>query len=97
MTLIGALALTQVHSIGTLRHMGPGFFPLMLGALLVFLGVLIALNGLASFPDQGDQVESKKNEWWGWACIIAGPILFIVLGEYGGMAVLRLRFRVRPR
>jgi hypothetical protein len=86
MTLIGSLALTQVHSIGTLMHMGPGFFPMTLGVLLVFLGVLIAVNGVALSPDQGDQVESKKNEWWGWTCIIAGPILFMILGEYGGMA-----------
>jgi hypothetical protein len=86
MVLIGSVALTQVHSIGTLRHMGPGFFPMMLGVLLVFLGVLIAINGLAPSPDQGDQVEAKKNEWWGWSCILAGPILFMVLGEYAGMA-----------
>lgn len=86
MTLIGSLALTQVHSIGTLMHMGPGFFPMTLGVLLVFLGVLFAINGVASSPDQSDQVESRKNEWWGWTCIIAGPILFMILGEYGGMA-----------
>jgi hypothetical protein len=86
MTLIGALALTQVHSIGTLMHMGPGFFPMTLGVLLVFLGILIAINGLTSPPDQDDQVEAKKNEWRGWGCIIAGPILFMVFGEYGGMA-----------
>src|SRR4029077_18391695 len=24
-------------------------------------------------------------QWFGWFCIIAGPVLFIILGQYGGM------------
>ena len=24
-------------------------------------------------------------QWFGWLCIIGGPVLFIILGQYGGM------------
>lgn len=34
------------YDIGTLRQMGPGFFPVVLGAVLVLLGLLVALPAL---------------------------------------------------
>ena len=46
MTAIGAfVALYSVaqYDIGSLRRMGPGFFPVVLGALLAGLGLMIAL------------------------------------------------------
>ena len=36
------------YSLGTLRRIGPGFFPVALGAVLVVTGGLIALQALAS-------------------------------------------------
>jgi len=70
---------------GTLMHMGPGFFPTVLGYILIGLGILV---GMMSFETlhEADQILPERPEWVGWACILAGPVLFMVFGEYGGMA-----------
>jgi len=85
--LLGCGAILGVRSnpVGTLMHMGPGFFPTALGVILVSLGVLIAGMGLGAGGDT-DRILPDHPEWWAWACIIAGPMLFILFGEYGGMA-----------
>lgn len=87
MALIGAGAVLQASQYrpGTLFHMGPGFFPLILGMVLVLLGMLIA--GAAVFSpaeSEDDRDVLTRREWRGWLCIIAGPVLFIVLGKFGG-------------
>jgi hypothetical protein len=87
MMLIGLGACIEglTYKLGTLTHMGPGFFPVALGVILVILGMLIAATAVAGRPAGGQGTLSKRPEWWGWFCIIAGPILFIILGLYGGM------------
>jgi hypothetical protein len=55
--LLGGLALAALgataagwavvhYDLGTLRQMGPGFFPTVLGAVLVVLGMMVALPAL---------------------------------------------------
>jgi Tripartite tricarboxylate transporter TctB family len=87
MMLIGLGACFEglTYKLGTLTHMGPGFFPVAMGVILVVLGMVIAATAVAGRPTGGQGTLSKKSEWWGWFCIIAGPILFIILGLYGGM------------
>jgi hypothetical protein len=70
---------------GTLMHVGPGFFPAVLGVILISLGALIAVMSLGSLP-QPDRILPASPQWRGWACIIAGPIMFMIFGEFGGMA-----------
>jgi hypothetical protein len=41
--LVAAINAQQSYNLGTLRHMGPGMFPAMLGWLLVGLGALVLL------------------------------------------------------
>ena len=41
------------YAIGSLRNMGPGFFPLVLGGLLLLFGLIIALTSLAGARDAG--------------------------------------------
>ncbi|MFN4100689.1 MAG: tripartite tricarboxylate transporter TctB family protein [Pararhodobacter sp.] len=43
---IFALVYAQRYSFGTVRQMGPGFFPVVLGGVLMVLGVLIVLPAL---------------------------------------------------
>jgi hypothetical protein len=71
------------YSLGTLMHMGPGFMPTTLGVILVILGVIIA--GTAAKPDAEEGILPEHPEWLGWACILAGPLAFIVFGKVGGM------------
>jgi hypothetical protein len=86
MILIGLVAAVegQNYNVGTLRQMGPGFFPVALGVLLIFLGILIAGTSLGS-SDEEEHVLPEKLEWRGWGCILAGPALFIVFGKLGGL------------
>src|SRR5579883_288993 len=67
------------------RRMGPGYMPTMLGILLVALGVAIAGSALAAPPSADETILPEHPQWWGWACILAGPMLFILLGTYFGL------------
>ena len=86
MVLIGLVAALngREYSMGTLRQMGPGYFPVALGIVLIFLGILIAGTASAGGPPDED-AALPHSEWRGWFCIIAGPVLFIILGKLGGM------------
>jgi hypothetical protein len=88
MTLLGAGVTldSSTYDLGTLVHMGPGMFPLMLGVVLTFIGVLIFGTALATPLGDDEHILPKQREWRGWFCIIAGPVLFIIVGHYFGMA-----------
>ena len=70
---------------GNLQAMGPGFFPLVLGALMLVLGVMIVLAGPPFEPD-GDGIEGLNHpEIRGWLCILGGVVAFILLAQRAGM------------
>jgi hypothetical protein len=87
MFLLGAGAVYQGfnYRVGTLTHMGPGYFPLAVGAVMAAMGVLIVLSGARAAPAAGDEVKARPPEWRGWSCIILASIAFIVLGHWGGL------------
>jgi putative tricarboxylic transport membrane protein len=86
MVLLGLIAAHDGtnYPIGTLRQMGPGYFPIALGVILIFLGILIAGTAVGASESEEDVIPLRA-EWRGWACIIAGPALFIAVGYYTGM------------
>lgn len=43
---VGTLAIGSKYTLGTAARMGPGYFPRILGILLIVLGVVIALQAL---------------------------------------------------
>jgi len=59
------------YSVGTGARMGPGYFPLMLGALLAVLGSVITFKSLVVETAGGDKIGS-----WAWR-----PLVFIILGN----------------
>jgi hypothetical protein len=59
------------YNIGTAARMGPGYFPLMLGALLALLGVMITFNALVFERVGGDKIGK-------WAF---KPLCFIIGGN----------------
>jgi len=65
--------------------MGPGFMPVVLGIVLALLGLLIAGTALLSTKPDDSRFLPANPQWFGWLCIIGGPVLFIILGQYGGM------------
>jgi Tripartite tricarboxylate transporter TctB family len=87
MTLIGigAAIIGTGYKFGTLARMGPGFMPVMLGIVLAFLGILIAGTALGSSESDDAKFLPANPQWFGWLCILGGPVLFIVLGQYAGM------------
>jgi hypothetical protein len=82
---IGTVLQAQSYKMGTLTHMGPGFFPTMLGVALTLVGVMIAGSAAVS-SEPHDAPMLKKPEWFAWACIVAGPLMFILFGHYAGLA-----------
>ena len=88
MTLLGAGVTldSSTYDRGSLTHMGPGMFPLMLGVVLTFIGVLIFGSALVTPLGEDEHILPRQKEWRGWFCIIAGPVLFIIFGHYFGMA-----------
>ena len=85
MMLVGLIVVNEgrAYQLGTLQRMGPGYFPVVLGSVLVLLGILIA--GTASTGGAEEQEAMPHTEWRGWFCILAGPTLFIVLAKYFGL------------
>ncbi len=45
---VGALIVAQDYPLGTVQRMGPGFFPMVLGGILVLFGVYTLFRGLRS-------------------------------------------------
>ena len=81
----GVIVQTSAYNLGTLMHMGPGFFPMTLGVILTLLGLLIV--SIAAATEMGDErILPEQPEWWGWFCILASPVAFIYFGVHGGMA-----------
>jgi hypothetical protein len=82
---VGAAVTGTGYKFGTLARMGPGFMPVVLGVVLAFLGLLIAGTALGSSESDEKKFLPDNPQWFGWLCIIAGPIAFIVLGQFAGM------------
>jgi len=73
------------YRLGTLMHMGPGFLPTALGVILIFLGILIAGTALGVPPGEDENILPPHPEWLGWACILAGPLCFMLFGSFFGL------------
>jgi hypothetical protein len=85
MALIGIAAILQgrTYSVGSLVRMGPGFFPVALGALLLLVGAVIAFSAKSGIAPE--QEKHLAPEWRGWICITASIAAFVILGRYGGL------------
>ena len=82
---VGAAVIGTGYKFGSLARMGPGFMPVVLGVVLAFIGLLIAGTALASSEPDDKKFLPANPQWFGWLCILGGPILFIIVGQYGGM------------
>jgi hypothetical protein len=68
-----AFALTSLtYDIGTPLSMGPGFFPLVLGGILVVLGVAIAITGFVA----GEGGELGTVPWKALVLLLAAIVFF---------------------
>jgi len=80
MIAIGTFAViyAQRYDMGQLRMMGPGYFPVVLGALLVILGVFIAVP---AWFRSGTSIDIQwKSLFWVTASLVLFAGLLKVLG-----------------
>ena len=88
-TGLGVVIAGVGYGMGSLRQMGSGFFPVVLGALLALIGaVLLASAGRVSGaepPAEMAHLVGPVVQWRGWLCIVGGVLSFVVLGEHGGL------------
>ncbi len=54
---VGAIVLGSKYTLGSVARMGPGYFPRLIGILLVVLGGMLALRALAV---DGPKVERMR-------------------------------------
>lgn len=71
---IGAVAafIARDYPFGTALHMGAGFFPVVLGIVLVLFGLYFAVRGLRS----STKIESN----WSLRALVVLPLAFVVFG-----------------
>lgn len=82
--LIGAGALSQIpkYAIGGATNMGPGYFPLLIGSVLVLLGAAAAIRGI------GAERPERVGRWplVPLFFVTLGVLLFAFLLERAGLA-----------
>jgi hypothetical protein len=74
------------YKIGQADRMGPGYFPLMLGILMTFLGILIIVKAIVVKTESGDRIGG-----WAWkplVYILGANLVFGVL--LGGLPSIKL-------
>jgi hypothetical protein len=78
---IGAAAMfvARAYPFGTAMRMGSGYFPTVLGGILVLFGVFLMVRGARS--------SEREPITWGWkplACIVASMVLFgFLMSRFG--------------
>ncbi|HTU53011.1 MAG TPA: tripartite tricarboxylate transporter TctB family protein [Acetobacteraceae bacterium] len=80
---ISAVVISQNYQMGTALHMGPGYFPALVGVLLAALGLGAIVSGLASKVH--DPIPASKLE--PLLLILAGIFSFAFLVERAGLLV----------
>jgi Ca2+/H+ antiporter len=76
---VAAMVLARDYPFGTALRMGPGYFPVILGALLILFGLAILAGGLR----RGEQVEGS----WSPRALVILPLSLILFGalmQYAG-------------
>lgn len=78
----GAIILGSRYNLGTAARMGPGYFPRILGILLILLGAIIALRGL--------RTAGRPIPVWRWRptiIVLGSVVLFGLIVNRVGMAL----------
>ncbi|VTU13951.1 MULTISPECIES: tripartite tricarboxylate transporter TctB family protein [unclassified Variovorax] len=93
MVFIGLLAVYAGldYKTGTPARMGPGFFPVAVGALLAVTGLLIALSARTEADSSAPKLVVAHGHGHGMpdlrggVCIILATLAFLLFGIYGGL------------
>ena len=79
---LAAIVIGSNYTLGTAARMGPGYFPRILGILLVVLGAILALRALrlrgASIP---------KWHWRPTLIVLGSVVMFGLILDYAGLVL----------
>lgn len=73
------------YQIGTASRMGPGYFPMVLGGFLFFLGLLVSLKSLLFVSSEEDGGKFGKFDWYSFFVILGSVVIFALLLRPGGL------------
>lgn len=81
---LGILAITvgNNYALGTAARMGPGYFPRILGLMLIVLGAIISVRGLRM-----DGEAIPKWHWRPTIIVLGSVVLYGILMGWLGMAI----------
>jgi hypothetical protein len=79
---IAAIVIGSNYALGTAARMGPGYFPRILGIMLVLLGAALSLRALRS---QGSPIAAWK--WRPTLIVLGSVVLFGVMVNTAGMVL----------
>jgi len=92
---LGVVVAGRGYDMGTLRQMGSGFLPVVLGVLMTIVGLAllattpwrrVAEPAAESAPGgEHAHLAGPVVQWRGWLCILAAVAAFVVLGAHGGL------------
>lgn len=71
------------YRLGTPGRMGPGFFPLMLGALLTVLGIGVVITSMRGEPEEDGRLETLNLR--GLAIVVVATVSFALLIQSFGL------------
>lgn len=87
---VGVMLQSLQYDIGTLSHMGSGYYPLLLGVAMIVVGLLVFWQASRE-PAGGDVVRWKplivevRRHARAWLAVVGSVVAFLVLGKYGGL------------
>ena len=73
---------SREYQFGTAQRMGPGYFPTILGYLMAFLGIMVALPGLSK---KAPIVKVDRIGWRGLLIVLGAVLIY-------GLTLLKLGF-----
>ena len=79
---VAAIAIGSNYSLGTAARMGPGYFPRILGIMLLVLGAALALHALRI---QGSPLPGIK--WRPTLIVLGSVVLFGVMVNSAGLVI----------
>lgn len=79
---IAAIVISSNYSLGTAARMGPGYFPRILGIMLILLGSIIALRGVRI---NGEAIPAWK--WRPLLVVLGSVVLFGAIVQSVGILI----------
>ena len=79
---VTAIVIASNYTLGTAARMGPGYFPRILGILMIVLGLILVLR---AFKLEGDRIPPWK--WKPTLFVLGSVVLFGSIVKFLGMAI----------